>query len=656
MGHLRNFIRAITPNPFLKTLSKLPNKARICLFWNRGLGDIPLELYALIKTIRDTVKEAKITIITRDDLYQGFTLLGDSIEILTTTHLVRKSHEPYDLIFDTLKLDPKTFDHIFYKPDPAYWVKKQKKNLQIALKWNMALFNPLKIETYKPKAFLHVHSETVYGFEKNLPKSTWDEVISDLKAKGYYTIALGFNKHASFEVDLDLRGDTDLYQIISSLLDETSVFIGPDSGLLNILYYLDVQAKIHLISFWANTQVGLIKQGTSSPNKHLVHDMIIAKDQDLSKLNASQITEVIQEASFLKHLDLKKCPKSIWSLKDKVAQGLKTIQSLQAHKPCTLENALNPPLDCIEPRFEISCHICPIILAGGHGTRLGHALPKALFKVNGNTLLEHFIDKIKKAQTDLSKPLPVILMVSHDGYQLIVDYLNTHDYFGLDPKCLHIVIQDNYPFVTDQGLLVLKDESTLYEGPNGNGEVFSLLAKHGLFEMLDQEILGFEIIPIDNPLAPLFLKHHEHAFIEGCDVSLVCIKSENPQEKLGRVCVYEDKLGIIEYSENPPDHLNIANTGLIGFERSFAKTLSTKVVPIHEAHKTYPCFNGREYEQINVKKFETFIFDHLKWAKKFKIFTTSRSHIFQPLKEKQGPYGIEAVENALMNMCGKTHL
>src|SRR5262245_57729900 len=48
---------------------------RFLVFWNRGLGDIALGLYALFARIRQAVPTAEIAVLTRQDLAEAFTLL-----------------------------------------------------------------------------------------------------------------------------------------------------------------------------------------------------------------------------------------------------------------------------------------------------------------------------------------------------------------------------------------------------------------------------------------------------------------------------------------------------------------------------------------------------------------------------------------------------
>ncbi|MEN9654087.1 MAG: hypothetical protein RL235_199, partial [Chlamydiota bacterium] len=62
----RSLSRSLFPNPFDRKLRKLARKARrsVLLGWNRGLGDIPLGVYAMVWRIKELVPDAAITILT----------------------------------------------------------------------------------------------------------------------------------------------------------------------------------------------------------------------------------------------------------------------------------------------------------------------------------------------------------------------------------------------------------------------------------------------------------------------------------------------------------------------------------------------------------------------------------------------------------------
>ena len=70
-----------------------------------------------------------------------------------------------------------------------------------------------------------------------------------------------------------------------------------------------------------------------------------------------------------------------------------------------------------------------MIFAAGLGTRLRpltNDRPKALVEVNGKTLLEHNIVKLKVAGFDR-----IVVNIHHFGEQ-IIEFLNAHDNFGID--------------------------------------------------------------------------------------------------------------------------------------------------------------------------------------------------------------------------------
>jgi UDP-N-acetylglucosamine pyrophosphorylase len=291
--------------------------------------------------------------------------------------------------------------------------------------------------------------------------------------------------------------------------------------------------------------------------------------------------------------------------------------------------------------------LIPILLSVGQGTRLCSDTPKALLKVKDKPLIEYFIQKIHQASLVLNRPLSAIMIVSEQSYAPIKDFLESQNYLGLLPSQLHLIIQDQLPFMTDKDEFVLKDESHLFYGPSGNGGVFELLKKEGFFDDPDFKPCGFEIIPIDNPLAPLFSQEHKISFDQGYEASVIAVDILDHTQKLGRLAKSNNKMSIIEYSETPPEYLDLGNTGLLAFSYGFAKKQSAHDLPLHIAYKDYKCFTGTGYETVRVKKFETFIFDHLECATSTRIIKAKASDVFQPLKEKQGPFGLEALENAL---------
>ena len=82
----------IPSNPLDRIIKKarVRDQKRFLLFWNRGLGDIALGLYAIVHRIRESIPNAEITFLTRPNLYDGFVLLG-GVNIIVAPDLKRSN-------------------------------------------------------------------------------------------------------------------------------------------------------------------------------------------------------------------------------------------------------------------------------------------------------------------------------------------------------------------------------------------------------------------------------------------------------------------------------------------------------------------------------------------------------------------------------------
>lgn len=296
---LKKTLRKILPNPFDRLLkqAKAIKSKKILLVWNRGLGDIPLGLYAIVTRIREILPSSEITFLTRPDLLEGFSLL-EGVKTYSSSLLIR--NRPIDLFAATkdANLDPKEFDVIIEKPDPTYWVRWQIGKLQPKLLWKKEwdLLAPALNYPEKKKCIgVHIHSETSYGYEKNWPFEKWDHLFSELEAKGFFCFLFGKKANTTFHQKnlIDLRGKTSLLELLSLLKNHCSFFIGPDSGILSLLYYINAPYELKLISLWADPNQGVLKQNVLSPNPLLIHVPLIAKNRDLSLLEVEEVMKLL---------------------------------------------------------------------------------------------------------------------------------------------------------------------------------------------------------------------------------------------------------------------------------------------------------------------------------------------------------------------------
>jgi ADP-heptose:LPS heptosyltransferase len=296
---LKKLLRFFRDNP-LDALLKKANKKKahnVLLVWNRGLGDIPLGLYAIVYRIKSFLPNAKITFITRADLLEGFKML-DSVEAIASTELIR--NVPYNI--KTLCLTLSNFDLVIEKPDPTYWVSWQLGKLQPLLFWDSLWDQRVKkfsLPSLKHCIACHVHSETTYGYEKNWPFEKWEELFCELSKTTYLCILFGKTKTPLFSHPniIDLRGQTTILDVLAIIKTRCLYFIGPDSGILSLLYYINAPFMLRAVSLWADPKQGILKQNVISPNPLLQHFPILAKNKDMRTIDVKEVLRCLFQTS-----------------------------------------------------------------------------------------------------------------------------------------------------------------------------------------------------------------------------------------------------------------------------------------------------------------------------------------------------------------------
>jgi len=297
---LKYFLRKLVPNPFDSLLRKSARQGKksFLLVWNRGLGDIPLGLYAIVQRIQYFIPRAKITFITRTDLCEGFQMLG-GVEVLYSDTWKRKQTVSIEDTLKSLGKDLKDWDVVIQAPDPTYWVKWQLGTLIPKLQWNPswdALVSSFPLKPNEKYIGVHVQTETSYGYEKNWPLEKFKELFIRLHQDHQYKIVLfGFGNTPDFSLPgiVDLRGKTGLLEMVSIIKNRCSHLVVPDSGVLSITYFLDENFPLHIVSLWSDPFQGVLKQNVPSPNIELVHTPIIAPQGDLRNVTMDQVLQAI---------------------------------------------------------------------------------------------------------------------------------------------------------------------------------------------------------------------------------------------------------------------------------------------------------------------------------------------------------------------------
>lgn len=278
----RTLSRLLGINPFESKLKK--SGRRILLYWNRGLGDIALGLFAVVQKIRELVPNAEITFLTRPNLVEGFSML-EGVRVIPVPGWKRGEKCP-------LPVDKKQFDLVLEDVSPTDWVSWQLGIVTPKLKWNRDnedLFRKFSIP--EGAIGVQVEAESGYALWRNWPEERWRELFA-LGSDPF--VLFGFGDKPVFDNVIDLRGKTTLMELLSIVKNRCKAVILPDSGLLSMIYYLDESFPIKVISLWADPYNGILKQAVASPNPQLEHVPLIAEKKDLSTVSVERVVEALK--------------------------------------------------------------------------------------------------------------------------------------------------------------------------------------------------------------------------------------------------------------------------------------------------------------------------------------------------------------------------
>jgi ADP-heptose:LPS heptosyltransferase len=286
----KKLYRKIAPNPLDQLLKKAKARGdkKILLFWNRGLGDIALGLFAIVHQIRTFIPDAQITFLTRPNLKDGFILLG-GVEILVAPQLKRG-----DKVDVRTLIDPSQFDLIIENPDPTYWVKWQLGKLTPLLHWQQkwdVLCEKYDLDPNATYVGAHVQTETDYAEWRNWPNESWAALFEKITSSGKKVLLFGFGNEPAFDLPgvIDLRGKTPLFELLSIIKNRCSALVVPDSGVSSMVYFLSVSFPIKHISLWADPNNGILKQKVASPNPQLKAIPLIGKDKNIRNITVEEV-------------------------------------------------------------------------------------------------------------------------------------------------------------------------------------------------------------------------------------------------------------------------------------------------------------------------------------------------------------------------------
>ncbi|MBN1591546.1 MAG: UTP--glucose-1-phosphate uridylyltransferase, partial [Pirellulales bacterium] len=300
-----------------------------------------------------------------------------------------------------------------------------------------------------------------------------------------------------------------------------------------------------------------------------------------------------------------------------------------------------------------------ILVAGGHGTRLGFDQPKGMYPIgplSRKTLFQLHVEKIVAAARRWGVRIPFYLMTSPATDEPTRAFFDKHDRFGLAEEDLWIFCQGTMPAVdAATGKILLAEPGHLALSPDGHGGMLAALAASGALD--DARQRGVEQLfyfQVDNPLVdiggPEFVGYH---LLSRSELSSQVVAKRDPFEAVGNVVSVDDHLHVIEYSDLPddvaqrrgPDGSLAIWAGSIAvhvMDVAFLERMVQKAdsLPFHCATKTVAHVDaqGRPIEptESNAIKFERFIFDLLPSAERAIVVEVDRNEAFAPLKNASG--------------------
>jgi UDP-N-acetylglucosamine/UDP-N-acetylgalactosamine diphosphorylase len=301
--------------------------------------------------------------------------------------------------------------------------------------------------------------------------------------------------------------------------------------------------------------------------------------------------------------------------------------------------------------------------AGGQSSRLGLETPKGTYPVSpirNKSLFQVHAEKIASLERDLEVKIPWLIMVSETNHAATLQYFRDNDYFNLDPDYVRFIEQGMYPAMDADAGIFLREKYRVFLSPTGHGGTLTTLnaskALDWLGELGVQEIFYFQV---DNVLVkildPVFMGYHTG---RSCEMSSKYVKKRNHREKIGVFVIEKGFHTVVEYSElscidleggGDVNELTAGSVAIHIINVDFARRAGGKSLqlPLHVAHKAIPHIdeagNAVKPEHPNGYKFETFIFDALKFVSNSVVMETDRSEEFSPLKNRCGDDSPETV-------------
>lgn len=311
--------------------------------------------------------------------------------------------------------------------------------------------------------------------------------------------------------------------------------------------------------------------------------------------------------------------------------------------------------------------VAAVLLAGGMGTRLGSDHPKGMYDIGltkpvyiFERIISNLLDVVRQTDTWIH----LFIMTSDKNHADTTSFFQSHDFFGYRADHIHFFQQDMAPAATYDGKVYMEEKHKIATSPNGNGGWFSSLQNAGLLEFIHTNgIEWLNVFAVDNVLQRIADPCFVGATIaRNCSTGAKVVRKNDPDEKVGVMCLKDGHPSIVEYYEQTPKLRDTKdengdpayNFGVILnylFQISALEEICQREMPLHIVEKKIPFIDDDatlvKPVEPNGYKFETLILDMIELMDTCLPFEVVREREFAPIKNKTGVDSVDSARTLL---------
>ncbi len=308
-----------------------------------------------------------------------------------------------------------------------------------------------------------------------------------------------------------------------------------------------------------------------------------------------------------------------------------------------------------------------VLLAGGMGTRLGSDNPKGMYNIGitrelfiFECLINNLMDVVKKSGTYIH----LFVMTSDLNYESTTNFFKEKKNFGYPDEYITFFKQEMAPACDHDGKVFLEEPGKVAVSPNGNGGWFLSMMKTGVLKKVkDAGIEWLNLFAVDNVCQricdPVFIGA---TLLEGRTIGAKVVRKNDPDERVGVMCLEDGRPSIVEYYEQTEQLRNtldergerVYNFGVILnylFNVAEQEEIANTSLPYHVVEKKIPYIDEKgntvKPEAPNGFKFEQLVLDMIHLGKSCLPFEVVREYEFAPVKNKEGVDSVESARELL---------